>query len=374
MMSPTSMAARGNRTAVLAAIETMGYRQTPLLLLTEDAGAHWTNVTLPAFAGTADSIIPWSVTFDTEGDLHVAGETMTPQPYVLDSQVTGGHVFHAVSNDLGQTWGPPTMFPKESNWPFVAAGFLGKLGAIVWPEQDGLRHVQTVDGGKTWSQPKTMPGCNTPSRILARNGGLDALCFGGRPTLLVHVAANASLSAQPLEGLRATGFQQDIFPDFVASPNGTLATAIQPWADGDNVYVSSDGGSSWEDATPGVPEGWPQGGLDDLFLGGLAFDRVGRLHGIAFLERHEPGMPVMDPVIGWNENDAVHEVFLANGTLLAARGIASDGVRQYPQERFAGFANVETVAASAWVGDRLLVATNLMESPRLYLYSVDLTA
>jgi len=367
------MAARDNRTAVLTALESNEDLETPRLFVTTDAGHHWTERSMAALAPLYENIRPWGVAFDGRGVLHVAGELLVPEPGLVTPEVPlFGAVFHTESFDLGGHWSELRLYDKSTNWFPVTMGFSGPLGAVFWPEDFGMQAIVSSDAGRTWSDPTAVPGCTTPSRVLARNGGLDLVYSGASGGSLVRVNATGDIDRQPT-GLPFVGNNPYEVPDLVAGPNGTLAALLD--GAGFGLYESTDG-LHWEDRTPSAPEGWAAGPNDYRTEAALGFDKAGRLHVIDRDDRDDHQMPpVVEGTVRFQETDRFHGILLPNGTRSTELEIVSQPATEWEPRSGADPSTASNTAAAAWVGDRLLVAVAIgLPSSGMVLYSLDVAA
>lgn len=186
------------------------------VLYTSDGGLHWKNVTPPGATLTHDSIAD----FRTASIASIA----TPRPDGASTQV-----LH--STDGGQTWQQATIqmpFPRQISFVDSQHGWL--LAAVRRPvggaaEPVGVFH--TADGGKTWT--------NVSMALFADTTPPGRLPYGGQKS-----------------GIR-----------FLDSSTGWVTGSV-PLANLAWLYVTHDGGSTWQQQALPMPPGLPSARLSVL--------------------------------------------------------------------------------------------------------------
>ncbi len=194
------------------------------LYLTHDAGTTWTRRTVGG-AGQPVMAIDPVVAFQGD-DLFVAGLVRN-----------GGGLAVARSSDDGATWSTVVVTDRDkTDRPWL--GLRGDQALLVWQtsgQPEGF-WSRSIDGGRTWSAPGTLP-CNLLSRPVWREDGWRVACSHVDRVLVLRIDAGGrvhTLTELP-------------------SASGTLHVAERPdgglWltAPGSKprVRLSEDGGGTW---------------------------------------------------------------------------------------------------------------------------------
>jgi photosystem II stability/assembly factor-like uncharacterized protein len=185
------------------------------VLRTTDGGVHWQNVTPPGATLTQSSI----------ADFRAASiaSIATPQPDGASTQV-----LHTA--DGGQTWQQATIqmpFPRQISFIDPQHGWV--LAAVRPPggAAEPVGVFRTTDGGKTW--------VNVATALFADTTPPGRLPYGGQKTGMRFLDAS-------------TGWV-----------TGTVSLSNLAW-----LYVTHDGGSTWQQQSLLMPQGVPSARLSIL--------------------------------------------------------------------------------------------------------------
>jgi len=182
------------------------------VLRTTDGGVHWQNVTPPGATLTQSSIADFRAA--------AIASVATPQ-----ANATSTQVLHTA--DGGQTWQQATIqmpFPRQISFVDSQHGWV--LAAVRPPEgpAEPVSVFRTTDGGKTWA--------NVATALFADATPPGRLPYGGQKS-----------------GMRFL----DAFTGWVT---GTVTLPNLAW-----LYVTHDGGATWQQQSLLMPQGVPSARL-----------------------------------------------------------------------------------------------------------------
>lgn len=253
------------------------------LLVTTDAGDHWTQITLPAMPSgqtppgiaVANPAVAWVAWIDPPGSgiIHVArtrtaglqwdSATLQARPElarsvslseastqlvwaVVDEQQTMntdvGELFASV--DGGVSWQSRHAVSGR------AALFLASGRGFV-PTVPGRTPWTTPDGGITWTRMPSGPGASVPAFADERHG-----IYGSGPE--IYATADGGATWAPVAQLPAAG---SIVEVAAASPTRWYARSVNPL----QLWESTNSGRVW---APVAAAGLSSGGIDGLWFDG----------------------------------------------------------------------------------------------------------
>jgi photosystem II stability/assembly factor-like uncharacterized protein len=221
------------------------------LFRTADAGKTWTEITPPAVRhGSIASVffldavegwvLVWRVGSDDKSHFHLAHTT------------DGGANWASAWVDLAGLQPQPRELGTVGNINFMDAqhGWMVLATSGSANFRPGIM-LQTSDGGKSWSSPKSQPGIYAQVRFLSLNDGWLTGGPGGHFLYSTHDAAKTwnQISLQPPAKQRGIGDPLYSLPQFSDSKHGAITVRYEATSTDASmlaVFRTQDGGLTWK--------------------------------------------------------------------------------------------------------------------------------